>query len=104
MAGVSIALALAAYFGIGVALAKRDLPRLWEATRESWSLPSSVRESVILMSLVTVLTWPVRVPFLLLWVAVGRAVDQGDPERVQKELADAQQRITELERELGIDE
>lgn len=102
MAGVSVVLVLVAYLGIGTGLAKWDLPRLWNAARHDWSSSDSARESVQMMTLCTVLFWPFRMPWLALWSLTGRAIDRGDPQRLENELREAQQRIAELERDLGI--
>lgn len=91
------------YLLVGWLAAKRDMPRLWSKTRDFWSNDNStVRTEVIFLSLCTLVFWPVRLPFLLVWHAIGQAVDKQDPVRWAEIVAEQKARIAELERELDI--
>lgn len=94
---------VAAYFGIGVLLAKWDLPRLWKAARAEYSHDQIARDVVRMGTAMTLLFWPIRLPIIGLWTLLGSAVDAYDPKNVRKELDDARRRIAELERDLGIE-
>lgn len=111
MTGIGIFLAcLAAYFGVGWRLAKWDMPRAWAgAIRENSSsydgevYEDMARQSVAFQTMGTIILWPVMIPFWRLLVpAIKGAVEQGDPRALQREIKARDERIAELEKELGL--
>lgn len=98
MVGISV---IVGYFALGGLFAWRDMPRLWAAARHEWNSDDSARESVIMLTILTVLFWPIRMPLLWMWLLVSKAVNHGDPARVEEELAEAQRRNAELQRRIA---
>lgn len=94
--------AVAAYLGIGYRAALWNVPGSWERAREMWSSDYNRRGDVRLSFLTMLFLWPARLPSLFLTGAVERAIDRGDPKRLQDELERRRRRIAELERELGL--
>lgn len=89
---------LVAYFAVGWMLAVRDLPRIWERSRQRWTVESIVRSEVNAGTTMTLFFWPVRLPF----IRVAKFADRFDPKRIEAERREQDQRIADLERELRI--
>lgn len=105
MIGLIITLAtITSYFAIGFTWSKRMLPKWWEIAREDnahWFTPEYKRQytrgSVKSQYFWKAVAWP----FFALF-GLDSVIDKHDPERIKKENDSREQRIRDLERELGI--
>jgi hypothetical protein len=70
---------VAAHLTIGVALARRSLPAIWAAARESFTDAGLIRSSVRRNVAGMVLAWPFVLAASGLCRAVDRFADSGDP-------------------------
>jgi hypothetical protein len=94
---------LVAYFWVGWALARRDLPNAWQRARKEYAgLEYSTRSSVMEQTVAMALFWPLAIPIRRAHGFVTNAVEQGDPKVQAAKIAEQQAYIRQLERELGI--
>lgn len=96
---------LAVYFAIGWKLAIRDIPNARhraaaEYDRDYYAdlADFSVKEQTIC----TVLFWPIAIPLRRFSSKLDRTIAHHDPVKLQAQISERDQRIAELERELGI--
>jgi len=92
---------ITAYLATGATLAIRSLPRAWETARKHWGesmAPASVKGMTIAMFTL----WPFYLSVLAFNSGLGRIIDRGDPRAVAEKIRQQQERIANLERELGI--
>jgi hypothetical protein len=88
-----------AYFAVGYVVALWDRPYLYDRIRDidpSYT-PKQVREEVRWISTVTMIFWPLRLPYLVM----ANAVDKRDPDLRERLVAEREQEIAEREQEIA---
>jgi cytochrome c oxidase assembly factor CtaG len=95
--------AVFAYLAAGVLVARRHLPVMWARARAEWSpvdqyVWSSVRWRMILAAA----GWPAALAAWWITPRFDRLIEQGDPVTLARQVAERDQRIVSLERELDI--
>src|SRR6266496_4320474 len=90
-----------AYLTIGYRAALRNLPRAWAEARKqwgSWNAEASVKGRTICMFLF----WLFYIPGRAIGDQFNRVIRDADPQVAATKIKDHQERIRELERELGM--
>jgi hypothetical protein len=99
---ISILVIAAFYFLVGGHLALHYRPIFWARARETWTIPEYAIGSVKARMTIMALFWPVALPITGADRALSRLATEGDPRERDRRHKEAQQRIAQLERELGI--
>lgn len=90
------------YLLAGTLAATRNLPRAWAEARNQWCSDEMVRTSVKARTVCMLLFWPFYIPARIVGVFFGHVIDSGDPEVIAAKVRKQQQRIAQLERDLGL--
>ena len=93
---------IAGYLITGWHTSRRRLPRMWAASRREWCSEENIRSGVKARFILTMIFWPVVLPFGWLSGQLGDVVDSRDPVRIEREKRELQNEIARLERELGM--
>ena len=101
IAGIAI-IAVCAYLIAGWRIAIRQLPRAWASAREAWSYDDTQLGSVKGQTLGMFLFWPVYLTVRRISDRLGDVAGKGDPVALARKVAERDERIAQLERELGI--
>lgn len=93
---------IAAYLAMGWWLAMRDLPQAQIRARRHWHYNDTIRSSVKEQTVSMCLVWPVLSPLRAFSCRLDEAIDARDPDLLAAKVAERDQRIAQLERELGM--
>lgn len=99
---VAILAILASYISLGWYFAIQDLPNAWNRAREAWDFEDMRKSSVKTQTVGTVFLWPYLKPYRALNNKLERLVTAYDPNEIVKRYHEAEKRIQQLEKELGI--
>lgn len=94
------------YLAIGYRCAIRNLPRSIRRAGKEWGWDDIgtpyARGDVRIGFITMLLFWVVRIPMNAVSNNLDSVIDQHNPEAMEKRVAEQDQRIAELERELGM--
>jgi hypothetical protein len=93
---------LCAYLTVGWKLAMRDIPNARRRAEAAWHHSDIVRTSVKEQTVCMVLFWPLLLPWRRMNTKFGHVIDNHDPSAINEQIRERDQRIAELERELGL--
>ncbi len=90
------------YFLFGWLAAVRNLPRAWREARDFWHDSDMARTSVKARTVFMLLFWVFYIPGRAIGEWFGHVVDTADPRIVEDKVRKQEQRIRQLERDLGL--
>ena len=96
------AVSLMIYLVVGWQIAVHEIPVAWTRAREEWYSEDLQRESVCWQTIRVFFLWPVIFTVRRIRRRFDQAIDAGDPVALAAKVAERDQRIAQLERDLGI--